>query len=243
MQALVHGAQLRRRATVLRVPLLGRRRRSRRDRDLPPRRDGLDPRQDRPPTPAERRHRLRVALAPATPGAPPRALPRAVRLVLSDGFGMTETNAVIGARDGKQRPGTMGYVMPGYDAKIVDENDDEVPDGTPGELVMRADEPFAFATGYWRMPEQTVEAGATSGSTPATAPSATRRQLPLPRPDEGRDPAARREHLRVGGRAGPRGAPRRRRRRRDPSPLRARRGRGDGGRRHRRATAPSSPKP
>ena len=32
-----------------------------------------------------------------------------------------------------------------------------MPDGTPGELVMRADEPFAFATGYWRMPEKTVE--------------------------------------------------------------------------------------
>jgi crotonobetaine/carnitine-CoA ligase len=47
--------------------------------------------------------------------------------------------------------------MPGYEAKIVDENDDEVPDGTAGELVMRADEPYAFATGYWRMPDKTVE--------------------------------------------------------------------------------------
>ena len=48
--------------------------------------------------------------------------------------------------------------MPGYQAKIVDELDEEVPDGTPGELVLRADEPFAFATGYWRLPEKTVEA-------------------------------------------------------------------------------------
>ena len=38
---------------------------------------------------------------------------------------MTETNAVIGARDGEQRPGTMGRVMPGYEAKIVDEDDNE----------------------------------------------------------------------------------------------------------------------
>ena len=72
------------------------------------------------------------------------------------GFGMTETNAVIGALDGKQRPGTMGRAMPGYQVKVVDENDEEVPDGTPGELVMRADEAFAFATGYWRRPEQTI---------------------------------------------------------------------------------------
>lgn len=107
-------------------------------------------------TPAERRHRLRVALAPATPSHLYDVFRERFGVVLRDGFGMTETNAVIGARDGRQPPGTMGYVMPGYQAKIVDENDEEVPDGTPGELVMRADEPFAFSTGYWRMPEQTV---------------------------------------------------------------------------------------
>jgi crotonobetaine/carnitine-CoA ligase len=46
--------------------------------------------------------------------------------------------------------------MPGYQVKVVDENDEEVPDGTAGELVMRADEAFAFATGYWRNPEGTI---------------------------------------------------------------------------------------
>jgi crotonobetaine/carnitine-CoA ligase len=111
----------------------------------------------RPQVASEREHRLRVALAPATPSELHEVFRDRFGLELRDGFGMTETNAVIGARDGKQRPGTMGYVMPGYDARIVDENDEEVPDGTPGELVMRASEPFAFATGYWRMPEKTVE--------------------------------------------------------------------------------------
>jgi crotonobetaine/carnitine-CoA ligase len=48
--------------------------------------------------------------------------------------------------------------MPGFDARVVDEDDEEVPTGTPGELVMRAEHPFAFATGYWRMPEATVQA-------------------------------------------------------------------------------------
>ena len=111
----------------------------------------------RPEVPAEREHRLRVALAPATPAELHEVFRDRFGLELRDGFGMTETNAVIGARDGKQRPGTMGYVMPGYDARVVDENDEEVPDATAGELVMRASEPFAFATGYWRMPEKTVE--------------------------------------------------------------------------------------
>ena len=111
-----------------------------------------------PASTSERGHRVRVALAPATPAHLHDLFRDRFGVALRDGFGMTETNAVIGARHGEQRPGTMGYVMPGYDARIVDANDEAVPDGTPGELVMRADEAFAFATGYWRMPEATIEA-------------------------------------------------------------------------------------
>jgi len=106
--------------------------------------------------PAEKGHRVRVALAPATPTELHELFLDRFGVLLRDGFGMTETNAVIGALDGQQRPGTMGRAMPGYQVKVVDENDEEVPDGTAGELVMRADDAFAFATGYWRMPEQTV---------------------------------------------------------------------------------------
>jgi len=40
----------------------------------------------------------------------------------------------------------------------VDEDDNAVPDGIPGELVLRASEPYAFANGYHDMPEKTVDA-------------------------------------------------------------------------------------
>jgi crotonobetaine/carnitine-CoA ligase len=33
-----------------------------------------------------------------------------------------------------------------------------VPDGTPGEMLVRADEPLAFSTGYFAAPEKTAEA-------------------------------------------------------------------------------------
>jgi crotonobetaine/carnitine-CoA ligase len=111
-----------------------------------------------PPSPADSANRVRVALAPATPAELHEVFHERFGVTVRDGFGMTETNAVIGARNGWQRPGTMGFVMPGYEAKIVDELDEEAPDGTPGELALRTDLPFAFATGYWRMPEKTVEA-------------------------------------------------------------------------------------
>jgi crotonobetaine/carnitine-CoA ligase len=71
---------------------------------------------------------------------------------------MTETNAAIGPRDGEQREGWMGRVMEGFEARVVDNDDAPVPDGTAGELILRASEPYAFACGYWRMPEATVAA-------------------------------------------------------------------------------------
>ena len=112
----------------------------------------------RSPTPDDRAHRVRVALTPATPPDVWDAFRARFGVDIVEGHGMTETNAVIGPRDGEQRPGWMGRVMPGFEAMVVDDRDVPVPDGTPGELVLRAHEPFAFASGYWRMPEATVAA-------------------------------------------------------------------------------------
>jgi crotonobetaine/carnitine-CoA ligase len=111
-----------------------------------------------PPSPEDRAHRVRVALSPATPTDLHTAFRERFGIALVDAFGMTETNAVIGPLGGRQRPGTMGVLYHGFDARVVDGDDSPVPDGAAGELVLRADEPYAFATGYWRMPEQTATA-------------------------------------------------------------------------------------
>jgi crotonobetaine/carnitine-CoA ligase len=79
-------------------------------------------------------------------------------IALLDGYGSTETNFVLGCALSQQLGGAMGPVFEGFDARVVDEADNTLPDGTPGELVLRADEPFAFATGYFGMAEKTVEA-------------------------------------------------------------------------------------
>jgi crotonobetaine/carnitine-CoA ligase len=52
----------------------------------------------------------------------------------------------------------MGAVTPGFEARVVDADDEELPAGSPGELVVRTSLPFAFATGYLGLPEKTVEA-------------------------------------------------------------------------------------
>lgn len=112
----------------------------------------------KPPSDAERAHRVRIALAPGVPEQFHAAFTERCGIRLLDGFGSTETNCVLGRGYADQRPGWMGRVAPGFDALVVDENDEPVPDGQPGELLLRATEPFAFANGYFGMPEKTVEA-------------------------------------------------------------------------------------
>ena len=111
-----------------------------------------------PPSNGDRAHHVRVALAPATPPALVEPFRDRFGVELVEGYGSTETNAVIGDPAGRRRLGTMGHVIEGFEARVVDPYDSPVPDGQAGELVLRHHEPFAFATGYWRMPEKTVEA-------------------------------------------------------------------------------------
>ncbi len=112
----------------------------------------------RPVTPGEREHRVRVALAPGVPEPFQEAFTKRSGIGLVDGYGSTETNSVIGGRIGARRTGYMGKLAAGFDARVVDENDRPVPDGEAGELILRANEPYAFASGYFGMPDKTVEA-------------------------------------------------------------------------------------
>lgn len=109
-------------------------------------------------TPDDKAHRVRIALAPGVPPQFHAEFTQRFGLALLDGYGSTETNFVIGADISEQRPGSMGKVRPGFEARVVDDDDNEVPAGTPGELLLRASEPYAFATGYFGMADKTVEA-------------------------------------------------------------------------------------
>jgi crotonobetaine/carnitine-CoA ligase len=110
------------------------------------------------PSGADRGHNVRIALAPAVPAHFHKAFTERFGFGLLDGYGSTETNCIMGAPLAEQRPGTMGKLLPGFAARVVDAHDNEVADSQPGELILRADEPFAFATGYFGMADKTVEA-------------------------------------------------------------------------------------
>jgi crotonobetaine/carnitine-CoA ligase len=106
----------------------------------------------------ERSHRVRLALGPGVPPDMIAEFGKRTGVRLLEGYASTETNFIIGSTIDQQKPGTIGRIRAGYHARVVDEEDFEVAPGVAGELLLRADEPYAFATGYFGMPEKTVEA-------------------------------------------------------------------------------------
>jgi benzoate-CoA ligase len=73
-----------------------------------------------------------------------------------DALGSTETlHMVISNRPGHARPGSSGTVIPGYEAKLVDESDSEVAKGEIGALLIRGD---SICAGYWNQHEKTKQA-------------------------------------------------------------------------------------
>ena len=111
-----------------------------------------------PQGPCERTHRVRTGLGPGVPASAGQAFHERTGVRLLEGYGSTETNFVIASAADSPRHGVMGWLQPGFDARVVDEHDTPLPAGAAGELLLRADEPFAFASGYFNRPEETVRA-------------------------------------------------------------------------------------
>lgn len=112
----------------------------------------------KPAGPSDRAHNVRAALSPATPGRLVDPFRERFGVTLIDGYGSTETNSIMAATRQEQRPGYMGRIQPGFTARVVNEHGIDVVPGEPGELLLRSEQPFAFASGYFRMPEATVQA-------------------------------------------------------------------------------------
>lgn len=77
-------------------------------------------------------------------------------------YDKTETSPPITSdfvRDGDDIvAGYCGRIRSGFEARIVDANDRDVPVGEVGELIVRCDVPWVIASRYFNMPEETVRA-------------------------------------------------------------------------------------
>lgn len=81
-------------------------------------------------------------------------------LKLMEAFGQTESTPILGNLVGMEpKPGSMGRPTPLYNVDIVDDNDNSVPNGEVGEIVIRAEiGADGLFGGYYRNEEKTNEA-------------------------------------------------------------------------------------
>ncbi len=73
-----------------------------------------------------------------------------------EGYGLSETSPVASFNhpDRERKPGSIGTPMAGVEMKVVDDDGNDVPQGEPGEIVIRG---HNVMKGYWNRPEATAE--------------------------------------------------------------------------------------
>ena len=80
----------------------------------------------------------------------------ATGLDIVDGIGTTESlHIFISNRPGEVAPGTSGTPVPGYDARLVDDDGRDVAQGETGNLLIRGQ---SLIAAYWGEPERTAAA-------------------------------------------------------------------------------------
>jgi carnitine-CoA ligase len=93
-------------------------------------------------------------------GCPPNVMEQFEKrfgVICMEGFGMSEIGLAIHVTLDDRRPGSCGKVLDLYEIALVDDYDNEVPIGEPGEILFRPKEPFTMMLGYYNMPEKTLE--------------------------------------------------------------------------------------
>jgi crotonobetaine/carnitine-CoA ligase len=118
---------------------------------------------NQPPGPEDRRHRVRFGFGAGVEPQLHAAFETRFGFPLIEVWGMTETGRAFADRFEPRQTGTRAFGRPhgGFDAKVVDDQDREVPCGTEGELVVRfagVDPRRGFFSGYLKDAPATEEA-------------------------------------------------------------------------------------
>ncbi len=73
-------------------------------------------------------------------------------------YGISEASVVTSVQyDEKVPPGSSGKRNAEFEVRIVDDNDNELPPGVPGEVVCRPLKPHVMFEGYWGRPAETLK--------------------------------------------------------------------------------------
>jgi long-chain acyl-CoA synthetase len=86
-----------------------------------------------------------------------RGFERAFGAIVLEGYGLSETSPVASSNHPgmERKPGSIGTPIEGVEMRVVDEDDNPVPQGEVGEIVIRG---HNIMKGYWQRPDATEEA-------------------------------------------------------------------------------------
>lgn len=106
----------------------------------------------------EKNNTVRVCMAAPMPTNIFNEFEERFQLKVIEGYGLTETGMITYNPWDNPVIGSCGKETSNFEVKIVDEDDEELPPNTAGEIVSRSKKPWTMCLGYYKMPEQTVEA-------------------------------------------------------------------------------------
>jgi crotonobetaine/carnitine-CoA ligase len=112
----------------------------------------------RPSTPEDADTPIRTIYSVPDPSDIHEELEQRFNCTITTVFGSTEVGLpLFRGVDDEYQAGSCGRVSPYYDVAILDDQDNEVPIGTTGEICVRPRRPYLVGSGYIGMPERTVE--------------------------------------------------------------------------------------
>jgi len=101
---------------------------------------------------------VRICLGAACPADVMKHMEERFGILCLEGYGLTEAGIFIHWTVNDRKLGSCGKLVEEYyEANLVDDEDNEVPVGQIGEIVVRPKAPFIMMSEYYEMPEKTLE--------------------------------------------------------------------------------------
>jgi crotonobetaine/carnitine-CoA ligase len=100
---------------------------------------------------------VRLMVGAAAPADEWHAFQQRFNTKLLEVYGMTECYCCLVSPYDEPRAGSCGKAITGWDVRIVDDDDNEVPPGEQGEFIARSNKMWVGTTGYYNKAEATLE--------------------------------------------------------------------------------------
>ncbi|WP_051791038.1 AMP-binding protein [Amycolatopsis jejuensis] len=109
----------------------------------------------KPPRPDDADNPVRVVYAVPAPAEIYHEFEKRFGLKIVEAYGSTESNLLVNSSLHESVPGACGRPNPIFEVQVVDPDDVPVPDGEPGEVVVRCADPLLLSAGYDGLPDAT----------------------------------------------------------------------------------------